>query len=57
MIIMIMSKTFLSSLTKKEYFKLREVEKLYKIINKYNLRQQAYKSLLQMYIKFKKGNQ
>ena len=43
-----------SGLTKKEYFKLKEVEKLYKTINKYNLRQQAYKKLLEMYIKFKK---
>ena len=49
-----MSKSSVSHLTKKEYFKLKEVEKLYKIINKYNLRSQAYIKLLQMYIKFKR---
>ena len=51
-----MSQPSASSLTKKEYFKLREVEKLYKMIKKYNLRQQAYIKLLQVYIKFKKEN-
>lgn len=45
-----------SSLSKKEYLKVKEVEKLYKMINKYNLREYAYKRLLQMYIKFKKQN-
>ena len=50
-----MSKPSASNLTKKEYFKLKEVEQLYKMIHKYNLRHQAYKKLLQMYIKFEKN--
>lgn len=44
-----------SNLTKKEYFKLREVKNLYKMIKKYNLRQKAYKKLLEIYIQFKKN--
>lgn len=45
-----------SKLTKKDYMKFKETEKLYKIIHRYNLRKEAYKRLLQVYIKFKKGN-
>ncbi len=50
-----MNKISPAHLTKKEYLKLKEVENLYKIINKYNLRPEAYIKLLQMYIKFKKN--
>lgn len=49
-----MSKASESNLTRKKYFKLKEVEQLYKMINKYSLRKQAYKKLLQIYIKIKK---
>ena len=47
-----MVKSSKNALTKKKYFQLAEVEKFYKMINKYNLRQTAYKKLLQLYIKF-----
>ena len=50
-----MSKLLITSLTKKSNFKLKEVEKLYKTIKKYDLRQQAYKNLLKVYIKFNRG--
>ncbi len=52
-----MAKSSTTGLTKKDYFKLREVEKLYKMIHKYNLRQEAYKNLLKAYTKLKKANQ
>ncbi len=42
------------NLTKKKVLQLREIEILYKIIKKYNLREEAYKSLLKVYIKDKK---
>lgn len=48
-----MSSPSSNNLTKKEYLKIKEVEKLYKMIKKYELREQAYKKLLQLYIKCK----
>ena len=51
-----MKKTSKSGLTKKDYLKIREVEQLYKMIHKYNLREKAYTGLLQFYIKFQKEN-
>jgi len=44
-----------TNLTKKEYLKIKEVEKLYKVIQEYDLREQAYKKLLEFYIKLKKS--
>ena len=41
-------------LNKKQYFRLKEVEKLYKIIQNHNLRPTAYKKLLQLFIQIKK---
>ena len=49
-----MNKPTVPHVTKKDYLKLKEVQNLYKIINKYHLREQAYKKLLQLYIQFKK---
>lgn len=51
-----MTKPSSSGLTKKEYFNLKEVGRLYKMIYKYDLREQAYKKLLQLYIQFKKSD-
>ncbi len=49
-----MSKS-VNKLTRKKYFQIKEVERLYKTIHKYNLRLIAYKKLLQLYIQFKKN--
>lgn len=38
------------TLTKKRFNKLKEIEAFYKIVFKYKLRVETYKSLLQMYI-------
>ena len=43
------------SFSKKYYFQLEEIEKLYRLIYKYNLRERAYKQLLQFYIQFQKA--
>ena len=42
------------SLSKKYHLQIEEVEKLYKMIYKYNLRELAYKELLQFYLQFYK---
>ncbi len=42
------------SLTRKKVLQLKEIEIFYKIIKKYNLREEAYKSLLKVYIKDKR---
>ena len=41
-------------LSKKTHFQNQELEKFYKLIYKYNLREIAYKKLLQFYIEFHK---
>ena len=43
------------SFSKKYYFQLEGIEPLYKLIYKYNLRETAYKQLLQFYIQFQKA--
>ena len=53
-IILAMGKSSVSGFTRKEYFRFKEVEKLYKMIDRYSLRSEAYKKLLQVYINFKK---
>ena len=40
-------------LNKKTFRKLKEVDTLYKLIHKYKLREEAYKTLLEIYIKIK----
>jgi len=42
------------TLNRKKVLRLKEIEIFYKIIQKYNLREEAYKSLLKIYLKFKK---
>ena len=44
------------SLSKKHHLQLEEVEKLYQIIHKYNLRELAYKQLLEFYLQFYKSD-
>ena len=39
----------------KKYLKLKEVKKLYVTIERHNLRAEAYKKLLQLYIKLAKN--
>ena len=43
------------SFSKKYYLQIEEIEKLYKMIYRYNLRETAYKKLLQFYIQFQKA--
>ena len=43
-----------AKLTKKSFLKLKEVSVFYKFVHKYNLRQEAYKALLKLYIQNKK---
>lgn len=43
------------SVSKKNHLKLEEVEKLYRMIHKYNLRELAYKQILQFYLEFYKS--
>ena len=43
------------SLSQKYFSQIEEIEKLYKLIYKYNLRETAYKKLLQFYIQFQKA--
>lgn len=41
------------SLKRKDYFNLKEIHSLYKMITKYNLRETAYVKLLEFYISSK----
>ena len=50
-----MKKAVPAELNKKTFRKLKEVETLYKLIHKYKLREEAYKTLLEIYIKIKEG--
>ena len=50
-----MMKSSESRLTKRRYFSIKEVEALYTMINRYDLRKTAYIHLLKFYIQFKKG--
>lgn len=43
------------TISKKSYLEFKEVEVLYGMVYKYSLREEAYKSLLQFYIKFKES--
>ncbi|MGI9549293.1 MAG: hypothetical protein ACR2M7_04900 [Bdellovibrionales bacterium] len=42
------------NLTRKKVLQLKEIEIFYKVLKKYNLKEEAYKSLLQVYIKCKR---
>ena len=50
-----MEKTAKGELSKKTFRRLKEVETLYKLIHKYKLREEAYKTLLKIYIKTKEA--
>ncbi len=50
----IMQKSREKKLGRKKFLQLKETEKLYKNIQKYGLREEAYKALLQFYIKRQK---
>ena len=47
------SNTPKKSMTKKIFQELSEVENFYKLIHKYNLREEAYRASLKSYIKIK----
>ena len=50
-----MEKIAPGELNKKTFRKLKAVDTLYKLIHKYKLREEAYKILLDIYIKTKEG--